>query len=120
MRRFLIIIFFIPMAALAQTHDHDGHLFACWLPPDSGAPLDHYIWSYTINGVPDSVQGIAPGADTTNSDVTLTNIGDWAIFRIRAVSVMNDTSDWAASDTAIYDPGGGIGPPRGVNWIQGP
>jgi hypothetical protein len=120
MRKLILIVLLIPVAAPAQTHDHDGQLTVAWLPPDSGAVLDHYLWRYTINGVIDSIRGVSPASDTTNSDVTLSTVGDWAIFRICAISIAHDTSDWAVSDTAIYNPDGGIGPPRGVIWIEGP
>ncbi len=115
-----LVVVMLPAAALAQFHDHDGHLRVRWSAPSTGNPLASYIWSYTINGVADSITGTAPAADTTNSAVTLAQIGNWAIFKIRAVSVVNDTSVWAISDTAFYNTDIGIGPPRLVNWIQGP
>lgn len=117
----LIVIFgLIPAAVLARFNDLDGHLVVTWQPPAYGNPLHHYIWSYTINGVTDSLRGTSPAADTLNNSVTLSNVGDWAIFHIRAVSTVNDTSSAAVSDTAFYNTGLGIGPPRGVTWIQGP
>ncbi len=115
----VVIIGLTPLVALAQFNDHDGHLVVSWQPPAYGNPLDHYIWSYTINGVVDSVTGTSAGVDTLNNSVTLTAIGDWAVFHIRAVSTVNDTSTVAYSDTAFYNTGEGIGPPRGVTW-QGP
>jgi hypothetical protein len=115
-----ICIWLIPAAASAQFHDHDGHLSVRWQAPAYGNPLDHYSWSYTINGVADSILGTSQAADTLNSAVNLATIGDWAIFKIRAISTIHDTSTWAVSDTVTYDTDSGIGPPRGVTWIQGP
>ena len=115
---FLIIV--LPSTAMAQFNDHDGQLEVIWSPPDFGNPLDHYIWTYEINGVADSVTGQSPGEDTLENSVTLTTIGDWAVFYIQAVSILNDTSIVAMTDTAYYNPETGIGPPVGVNWIQGP
>lgn len=119
----ILIIFLLPLlgsSALAQFNDHDGHLVATWSPPSYGNTLDHYIWSYTVNGVIDSVTGISPSDATVDSSVVLAEVGHWAIFNIRAVSVLNDTSLVAVSDTAYYNTEQGIGPPTGVNWIQGP
>jgi len=122
MKKFLIILLiaFISPSAFAQFNDHDGILVATWSPPSYGNTLDHYFWVYTINGIVDSVMGTSPADATTDSTVTLANIGDWALFSISAVSVVNDTSTVAVSDTAYYDTEQGIGPPTGVNWIQGP
>ncbi len=117
---FLAALAIIPATALAQFHDHDGHLQVRWSPPSNGNTPAGYIWSYTINGRIDSLTGTSPAADTTDNSVTLANIGDWAIFRIRAVSVVYDTSIWVVSDTAFYNTDSGIGPPRMVDWIQGP
>ncbi len=119
-RLFLGILVFVPALALAQFHDHDGHLQARWQAPAVGTPLSHYLWSYTINGRADSLTGIAAAGDTLHNTVILAEVGDWAVFKIRAISVVHDTSTWAVSDTAIYDTDTGIGPPRGVSWIQGP
>lgn len=116
---FVIILGLCPLAALAQFHDHDGYLTVRWQPPAYGNPLDHYSWSYTINGVIDSLVGTSPATDTLDSSVTLAAVGNWAIFKIRAISTVQDTSTWAVSDTAAYDTDSGIGPPRGVTWIQG-
>lgn len=116
----LLFILLLPSMAAAQFNDHDGRLQATWSPPEYGNTLDHYIWSYEINSVADSVTGQSPAEDTLEISVTLMDIGDWAIFNIRAVSVVNDTSIVAVSDTAFYNMETGIGPPVGVNWIQGP
>jgi hypothetical protein len=122
MKKFLavLLIFIIAPNALAQFNDHDGHLVATWSPPSYGNTLDHYFWSYTVNGVVDSVTGTSPADATIDSTVVLAEIGHWAVFNIWAVSVINDTSVVAVSDTAYYDTEQGIGPPTGVNWIQGP
>jgi hypothetical protein len=109
----------LPAIALAQFNDHDGHLVVTWSAPNTGNPLDHYIWSYKINGVADSLTGSSTATDTLNSAVNLAHIGDWAIFKIRAISIFSDTSTTVYSDTAYYNPEQGIGPPRGVNW-RGP
>ena len=116
----LILLLAIPSITSAQFNDHDGQLEVTWQPPDYGNPLDHYIWSYTINSVADSVTGTSAAEDTLDNSVTLADVGDWAIFYIRAVSVVNDTSEVVVSDTAYYDTEDGIGPPSGVTWIQGP
>lgn len=121
MRRWLLLLIMaIPSAAEAQFNDHDGQLTIVWVSPSYGNPLDHYIWSYKINGVADSVTGQSAAGDTLNSSAILADVGDWAIFDIRAVSIFHDTSAVALSDTAYYNPEQSIGPPRGVNWIQGP
>ncbi len=116
----LLFVLLLPSLAAAQFNDHDGHLEATWSPPDYGNPLDHYIWSYRINTVADSVTGQSPAEDTLENSVILADVGDWAIFYIRAVSVMNDTSVFTIADTAYFNPEEDIGPPVGVNWIQGP
>ena len=116
----LILLLSIPSIASAQFNDHDGQLDVTWQAPDYGNPLDHYIWSYTINNVADSVTGTSSAEDTLDNSVTLADVGDWAIFYIHAVSVVNDTSEVAISDTAYYNTEDGIGPPSGVTWIQGP
>lgn len=121
MKRFLLLIMLcVPTAAFAQFNDHDGQLVSRWHAPAFGAPVDHYIWSYTINGVADSIAGIAAANDTLNNAVSLSVIGNWAIFNIAAVSIFGDTSEAAVSDTAYYNPESGIGPPEGVTWLQGP
>ncbi|MCD6162125.1 MAG: hypothetical protein J7K40_06900 [candidate division Zixibacteria bacterium] len=122
MKKALILLFLLilPITALAQFNDHDGHLAVTWQAPDYGNPLDHYIWSYTINGVVDSLTGVSPAEDIQENSVILTNVGDWALFTIRAISTVDDTSEAIVSDTVYYNTGLGIGPPRGVNWIQGP
>ncbi len=116
----LLIVLSAPSLVRAQFNDHDGMLTATWSPPEFGNPLDHYIWSYEINAVTDSLAGESPAGDTLETSAVLADIGDWAIFHIRAISIMNDTSVVAVSDTAYYNPETGIGPPTGVNWIQGP
>jgi hypothetical protein len=121
MKRLLAgILVVIPTVSTAEFHDHDGDLIAAWQPPAYGTPLDHYEWSYTINGVVDSVTGISAADDSLDNSVALTAIGDWVVFKVRAISTVQDTSTWAVSDTAVYDTDTGIGPPRGVTWIQGP
>jgi hypothetical protein len=117
---YFFLIFALASTASAQFHDNDGQLRATWASPDWGNPVDHYIWSYTVNGVADSVTGSSAAIDTVESSVTLDNLGDWAVFHIRAVSVLSDTSVEVVSDTAYFSLGTGIGPPRGVTWIQGP
>jgi hypothetical protein len=121
MKKLAVGIFLLfPVIASAQFHDHDGLLSVNWQPPGVGNTLDHYQWAYIINGVPDSVVGTSAAGDTLENSVALANIGDWAVFKVRAISVVYDTSTWAVSDTAYYNTETGIGPPRGVTWIQGP
>lgn len=124
MNKILLVMFLLilPSMALAQFNDHDGLLEVIWQEPDTsiGNPLDYYIWSYTITSVVDSVTGTSAAEDTLENSVTLAEVGDWALFYIRAISTVNDTSEVAVSDTAYYNTGTGIGPPRGVTWIQGP
>ena len=118
----LMIVFILmlaPALAFGQFYDHDGILKVTWSAPSEGNPLDHYIWSYNINGVVDSITGSAAIADTINEEVTLANYGDWAIFNVQAVSIFDDVSAPAVSDTAFYKSEEGISPPRFVNWIQG-
>ncbi len=116
----LLLLLAVPSLVNAQFNDTDGQLQASWQAPDYGNPLDHYIWSYTVNGVVDSITGSSASDVTTDNSVTLATVGDWAVFSIRAVSTVNDTSVVVVSDTAYYNLGTGIGPPTGVTWIQGP
>lgn len=116
----LIMILAVPSAVTAQFYDNDGHLEVIWSAPSSGIPLDHYIWSYEINGVADSLEGQSTAPDTLEDSVDLAEIGDWAIFSIRAVSIFADTSAAAITDTAYYNPETGMDPPRRVRWRQGP
>jgi hypothetical protein len=121
MKKLLLLILMLALSsiAFAQFNDHDGQLEVTWQPPEYGNPLSHYIWSYKINGVADAITGISEAADTLENSATLANVGDWAIFYIRAISVVNDTSEMIVSDTAYYNTETGIGPPIGVTWIQG-
>ena len=93
----------------AQFIDYDGHLLITWSEPQSGNPLDYYYWSYTINGIVDSITGTSSADDTLDNSVSLANSGDWAIFNIKAVSIFNDTSTSVSSDTACYMALGNIG-----------
>jgi hypothetical protein len=116
----LLMLLALPAVANAQFFDNDGQLEVIWAAPDYGNPLDHYVWSYEINGVADSVSGTAVSGATSDNSVALAEIGHWAVFRIRAVSTVSDTSVVIVSDTAYYNLGTGIGPPTGVTWTQGP
>lgn len=116
----LMLLLVLPVSVLAQFNDHDGNLVVTWEAPDYGNPLDHYTWSYTINGVVDSLTGVSPSSAVQENSAILANVGDWAIFSIQAISVVDDSSDVIVSDTVYYNTELGIGPPRGVNWIQGP
>ncbi len=116
----LLMLLALPAVANAQFFDNDGQLEVEWAAPDYGNPLDHYIWSYEINGVADSVTGTSVAVATTDNSVILAEIGHWAVFSIRAVSTVSDTSVVMVSDTAYYNLGTGIGPPTGVTWTQGP
>ena len=102
MKRLFIIIFLV-FAAIISTLNiaQGGRLIVSWSPPDQGNPLDHYIWSYTINGVNDSLTGWSSAQTTIDSSAVLGHYGDWAVFKIRAVSTSWDTSTAAISDTAI-------------------
>jgi hypothetical protein len=117
---FSLLLLLMPALSQAQFFDHDGQLEITWAEPGYGNPLDHYIWSYTINGVTDSITGTSAAGATADSSVTLNEVGHWAVFHIRAVSTVSDTSVVVVSDTAYYNLGTGIGPPTGVTWIQGP
>ena len=122
MRKIVLIalLLVMPVTGSAGFFDNDGQLEITWAAPSYGNPLDHYIWSYTVNGVVDSVAGSSAAGVTSDNSVTLAQVGDWAVFQIRAVSTVNDTSTVVVSDTAYYNLGTGIGPPTGVTWIQGP
>jgi hypothetical protein len=104
MRKIIIgvVLTLLPSIAAARFVDVDGHLHANWSAPAYGDPVDHYIWSYNINGVVDSVTGSSPAIDTSDASVTLTNTSDWAIFSVRAVGSSGDTSTAAVSDTVVY------------------
>lgn len=108
-------IVLIASAAFAYS-DHDGALKIQWVHPTGGNPLDHYEWSYDINGVTDSLTGTTTG--TVENSVTLGAVGDYAVFRIRAISTIGDVSSYAVSDTAFFDTELGIDPPSGLTWIQ--
>jgi hypothetical protein len=86
---------------MAQFYDQDGHLTIGWDPPSYGTPISNYIWSYEINGSLDSIRGNSPSDARFDSSVTLLNHGDWALFFIKAISIYNDTSSIAYSDTAF-------------------
>lgn len=93
---------FISDSGKAQSIDIDGFLEVAWNAPAYGDPVDHYIWSYTINGVKDSVTGTSSNAILTDNSVQLINLGDWAIFSVQAISVSSDTSTASVSDTVYY------------------
>jgi len=97
-----LLILFLASSANSRFSDSDGRIKIFWDPPDSVQTLAGYNWSYTINGAVDSLTGTAPSSRTADSSVTLTRVGDWAIFKIRAISVQYDTSLWAISDTVFY------------------
>lgn len=98
---FLLVFLAIPSVLAALDPTENGDLIVAWQPPDQGNPLDHYIWTYTINGVDDSIIGWSSAQTTAESSAVLTNVGDWAVFKIRAISTLSDTSIQAISDTAI-------------------
>ncbi len=98
----LLTVILIPSMSAARFIDLDGQLHVHWSPPAYGGTVDHYLWSYNINGVADSITGSSPAIDTSNASVTLANTGDWAIFSVRAVASAGDTSTAAVSDTVLY------------------
>ena len=104
MKRNIIVIFIllIPSLVWANFVDLDGHLEIVWSPPTYGNQLDHCLWTYTINGVVDSITGTSPANDTIENSVVLANPGDWAVFGIEAISTQNDTSIIAISDTVFF------------------
>lgn len=105
---FLLIFLAIPSLLSARFITDNGHLIVAWLPPDYGNPLDHYVWAYTINGVSDSITGWSSAQTTSDSSAVLSNDGDWAVFKIRAISTLSDTSIQVISDTAVYIESQGI------------
>jgi hypothetical protein len=98
---FLFVFLAIPSLLAAQFPTDNGHLIIVWMPPDWGNPLNHYIWTYTINGVNDSIIGWSSAQTSMDSSAILNNVGDWAVFKIRAISTLSDTSIEVMSDTAI-------------------
>ena len=118
MKQLILIIFLISLAlpAAGQFRDDDGHLVAVWQAPSNGNPLSHFELRYyvNINGVLDTID--VQTANLVDSTVQLPNVGDWAIFDIRAVSTFNDLSIWVQSDTALYAQRTGIDPPKGIAW----
>jgi len=92
----------IPGIAWGGFVDLDGHLVISWQPPDFGDAVDHYAWSYNINGVTDSVTGTSFAGELIENSVTLIGTGHWAVFNIWAVTASGDSSVVAASDTAVY------------------
>ncbi|NOY88698.1 MAG: T9SS type A sorting domain-containing protein [FCB group bacterium] len=99
---FIIFIMSVPSLVWANFIDLDGHLNIVWSPPTYGNQLDHYFWTYTINGVADSITGTSPANDMVESSVVLDDPGDWAVFGIKAISTQNDTSIVAVSDTVFF------------------
>lgn len=99
---FLTIVLIISTSAYTAVNDPDGVLNVEWSAPAYGKTVDHYIFSYDINGVTDSVTGSSLSGFTTDNSVTLENLGDFAVFKVRAVSVDDDTSSFAYSDTVIF------------------
>jgi hypothetical protein len=97
----MLVLLVIPSLSAARVAFDNGDLIIAWLPPDQGNPLDHYIWTYTINGIEDSITGWSSARTTSDSSAVLTNVGDWAVFKIRAISIISDTSIQVISDTAV-------------------
>jgi hypothetical protein len=100
----LILISFMGLAAMswADVVDPDGELSIRWSAPSLGDPLSHYEWTYTINGVVDSVTGTSAASDTMDESVVLTERDDWAIFTIKAISIHGDKSPPVTSDRVIF------------------
>lgn len=98
----IILMFFLVEYAVARYDDFDGHLKIFWSPPAYGNTPHSYVFSYTINGISDSVTGVSPINVQSDSSVILANQGDWAVFSIRAISTQGDTSTLAISDTAYF------------------
>ncbi len=104
---FMIIIMAISLLCLmenafARYDDSDGHLKIYWSPPGYGNTVQSYIWSYIIISVSDSLTGVSPSDARCDSSVILSSPGDWAVFSIRAISVLSDTSISVISDTAYF------------------
>lgn len=116
MKRLLVCCLLLLSSAALAVNDHDGDLKIQWVAPTGGNPLDHYEWSYDINGVVDSVTGTSSG--TFDNSVVLADVGDYAVFRIRSISTIGDVSNYAVSDTVYFDTELGINPPSGLMWIQ--
>jgi len=98
----------------AQFHDPDGILGAGLVYPTTGNPFDHFVVSYDINGVVDSI--VVETTANFDSSVVLANPGDSCIARMIAISVFNDTSNVITSPIAYYADPSGIGDP-GFFWI---
>lgn len=124
----VLLLALIAMAAIpaqAQFKDDDGQLTAIWetpacltsVPPTCNPLKNYELWYYTnISGVVDSLQVFT--TDLSDSSIILPNVGDYAWYRIRSVSVVDDYSAWVTSDTAYFDLGTGIDPPAGVTWTD--
>lgn len=115
MKKLIIFaLFLLCTSSYAQFQDSDGDLISIWQPPLEGNPVRNYLLSYTVQNIVDSI--IIETVNLKDSSVALSNIGDWAILNIWAISILDDTSNVAISDTAYYDLGIGIDPPSGVAW----
>jgi len=111
----MLALVLVASVANAQFRDEDGQLAAAWSPPTWGNPVSHYVLDYEINGIQGPVVETAGLLDST---VVLGVVGDWSILSIVAISIFDDTSTVAQSDTAYYALNTGVGPPTGVIWIQ--
>ena len=110
----LCILFVGAGEASAQYSDDDGQLIASWFAPTVGNPASHYLLSYEINGVLDSITVVTPNLE--DSSAVLTVLGDYAVVHIRAVSIKGDISVPMVSDTARYFLSTDINPPTWNTW----
>jgi len=114
----LAAIFFVSIASADTYKDDDGVLGLKWLNPNTEGtnPLKGILISYEVNGVMDAFVSFVPASGTRDSTVILNNIGDWAIARLRAISIVGDTSAVLISDTALFALPTGIDPPTAPIW----
>ncbi|KAA3636963.1 MAG: T9SS C-terminal target domain-containing protein [Calditrichaeota bacterium] len=100
---FLLLLLALTVSPVtAQYIDLDGNLSINWSAPIYGDAVASYHWSYTINGVTDSITGINSSAQLSENSAQLDNIDDWALFSIWSLSVNGDSSAISVSDTVYY------------------
>lgn len=103
--------------AYSQFKDTDGQLALGINWPGHSIELRNFLISYEVNGIQDAT--IVETVATIDSSIFLQNEGDWAVARIWAISVLDDTSDVFVSDTAYRALSTGSEyPPATGTWIE--
>jgi hypothetical protein len=111
------IALLVPLAT-ARTITPNGHMTASWVAPTPsyGDTLAGFRWGLSINGV-QTDSGYVSAATRQLADFkTLAHEGDKAVFKIRSEASLGNfsVSSYILSDTCVFDTGGPINPPTGV------